>query len=737
MAYDPQKKYDTEIDLLNDIAFKIPPYGVECNIPRTTIKSFARNLQLFKGVAFPGVTSSLDNLIKPGEPEIIYPLRVGMYFNYFANAYLFLYRLFSKNKVSLKNFRNGEIFENKIAVESKNIAIVIGSLTTELCVELDKYCMGMINQHWVRSKAEAKAQGQALPIAWKTVSECMDLPPEMVGEGASLDRLFDITNKKDNRINKFLRDRSLFFCENIMTMIYRVNHNLNDIVNTFFYNGKESCSSGNIFIKSANVSGNDSHRHGRHVVIFELCCDKASAKIVYKPSDIEIDCIIFGDSQILNNIKNNFFLDKSKNGRSLWSVVEFVNKHIDSRGRKNAPIPTYKILPYNYGSKSFFSSTQFDFNSSYGFIEFISHYDNNNLIDELYIHDYWYVFGKIIALAIIVGTSDLHYENFICGAWKNSLGGRPFAPYVIDLEASFNRRVTIDSTMMFNTVFGIYNMKSIQKNVFTKDGNDCFFFDSYTTEALPLAKSNHLLNNNGELSRCWKYKEDIVQGVRDVSMLMKSEGCENDLKDIVDRLEGIVVRFIPISTKTLQSLHSDAFYIYSDKTLIYTNKNVTPSMEVALATAIEELIQKLYGKYKTNNQYFLTKKVRNIVIIAASAVIDDQIIDLILKRSHISEKKEAIEIEITKHIAIKMKIVEHIIDEIAVGDIPVFYMKWAQGEWVFLSSEGVEICKFMPNSEYTVNLNKELFERVYDFKTESGVPFFEDILNQLDSFKLL
>lgn len=715
MAYDPKKNYTTEIELLNDIVIESVLPAVECKIPRTTIKCFIKHLNLFNGVVFPGMANASENLIAPNEPEVIFPIRIAMYFNHFASTYLFLHRLFSKKPVILKNSRYDKVFTSHIRIESHQITKVVSSLTTELCSELDKYCLGVLNQEWMRVKKETNEA----PTAWATVLEYTAPLLQVVDNNVNMDQLFDITSKKNGRLDSFIQERSLFFCENVITMIDRVNSNIVDIAGAFLSIDKKDCKKENIFIKNISVSNNDSHRHGKHVVMLELYCDKNKAKIVYKPSDIEVDCIVFGNSQILNKINHQFYVYKSAKSGEFMSIVELINKYVVDNVKYPSPIPTYKILPYNCGSFNSIDITKDNLNNAYGFLEFIEHYQHTKKVDIIDISTYWYIFGKIIALAVIIGTADMHYENFICGLWQDLHSTRKFAPYIIDLEASLNRKVTIGSTLMFDSTFGIYGVKDVKRNCFVRDQDSCFLFDDFSTIKLEIDKNIHLLMNGMEESKCFDYIYDLMHGVRSVSRISSIEKCIEDLKYLIFKLDGIVVRIVPIETSSWGLVHKDIFYRFTSNIEI-------SAFDVNLMEIINEIYVGLEKKYINKANLITQMKLRNIIKYCAMFVTESKIIDDMLKNSLLAGDV----------MSVKRKIIQYAAEEIAVGDIPIFYMKWAKGLWIFLSSEGEEICRFKANSEYTVDIGKEIISRIMNNSTDIGLPFFDDIIDQIKKVKI-
>ena len=95
-----------------------------------------------------------------------------------------------------------------------------------------------------------------------------------------------------------------------------------------------------------STTGNDFHKGGKQVLIlsFSLAGQKDPGRIVYKPSSVEIDCRIVGDSTIVNT-------DKPQGYTQETSLTELINKYNSGRTRRpgftDCELPTYRILPYN------------------------------------------------------------------------------------------------------------------------------------------------------------------------------------------------------------------------------------------------------------------------------------------------------------------------------------------------------------------------------------------------------
>lgn len=129
--------------------------------------------------------------------------------------------------------------------------------------------------------------------------------------------------------------------KNIQLACQRVNDNWVDIQSMFF--------PGRTIEKLLKIqtTGNDFHKGGKQVLILTFSCsDGSSGRVVYKPSAVEIDCRIVGDSAALGQYSYSY--------KQEVSLTELVNKY-SPPGRRlggyiSRPLPTYKILPYNWDS---------------------------------------------------------------------------------------------------------------------------------------------------------------------------------------------------------------------------------------------------------------------------------------------------------------------------------------------------------------------------------------------------
>jgi hypothetical protein len=202
------------------------------------------------------------------------------------------------------------------------------------------------------------------------------------------------------------------------------------------------------FLSSIRSAGSDFHKGGQQVLFLAFALSGSSdvCRIVYKPSDLEADCLIIGDTLAVNKV----YLSRFQNACLFEILNQLSRQHPDCRVE---PFPTYKILPKNPGSRLKVVPDQpFPVRDSYGYIEFLSSeegkapsnidlyssgrsdfqiFDHQNKANIC--HDFGTLLGQLAAVAAVFSISDLHMENLLV---------HNFRPYVIDLENSLTRKIT-------------------------------------------------------------------------------------------------------------------------------------------------------------------------------------------------------------------------------------------------------------------------------------------------------
>jgi hypothetical protein len=255
-------------------------------------------------------------------------------------------------------------------------------------------------------------------------------PADVGGGGSGVDAFFERYPLLEHAVQTI----TVHHFENIKLACERIRADWNDIAAAFF--GGRTISS----LVKIRTTGNDFHKGGKQVLILTfLLGDSSTARVVYKPSAVEMDCRILGDSDVFGLVQPRGIPGQAafSQHESLTEIINGLRTSTAGDGVAARPLPTYRILPYNRGSIP----------DSYGYLEFLTHnpvpaeqspWKIGDAItgmdpagqdwivatedeERAFYHDY----GMLAGLALAVSITDLHYQNVIVH------GGRP---HLIDLE---------------------------------------------------------------------------------------------------------------------------------------------------------------------------------------------------------------------------------------------------------------------------------------------------------------
>jgi hypothetical protein len=326
-----------------------------------------------------------------------------------------------------------------------------------------------------------------------------------------------------------------YFVENIRLACERITTDWDEIENAFFdtANGETIDS-----LYEITPTGSDFHKGGKQVLILTFAYTpgpngprplekragywrrKAVArrsentlntagylrKVVYKPTDVEIDYRIMGNTARVHAARPAHPEIPPQDGTGdQMSLMELMNDILNLTGTAEE-LPTYTILPYNPGSSIAANPPGVAIRNSYGYLEFLTNepairnetradplpdasvqvrrkcdaiqraghtwrglvHPNPPILD--YVTDQGAVvdtcfrtWGRLTAIALVCSITDMHVQNVIIHKCK---------PHFIDLEDSFKWRMTgVKGTGIFgdnvascdnyrypNTIFNAKNM---------------------------------------------------------------------------------------------------------------------------------------------------------------------------------------------------------------------------------------------------------------------------------------
>ncbi len=384
------------------------------------------------------------------------------------------------------------------------------------------------------------------------------------------------------------------FVNNITNLVKRITQD-RDLVSTYFFKGNM------MRIVKIESKAADFHKGGQQVLILTLHKAKMFSrysvrKLVYKPTDLEWDCYVFGqvsslkgNSEIQTILSSTLQQDQRDLGlvsadRASYFLVDESLAEYTNRKTSMSYTPSYKILPRRPGS--LFDISKVDPNSinvseSYGYIEFLE--SDKESSNESQIQDFYKSWGNNMAIAGMFSIRDLHIKNIIVSNKK---------PYLIDCEyAMSDPSNNIGKTAIFTNFEGSIDYGSFDGNVnydeyvykITDDYTGKMTVQNIVSNELKEYHGNKIIDAQGNpymvtVEDCKLIFDQFQNCLRQLSQ-------QSDLVDWLSKLDKIMLRYIPGGT----SIEHDAF------SYIYGYSNVSKAFQ---ATGTEKVIlQQLQRKF--------------------------------------------------------------------------------------------------------------------------------------------
>ena len=323
-------------------------------------------------------------------------------------------------------------------------------------------------------------------------------------------------------------------------------------------------------------SGSDFHKGGQQVLlltfeklVYVMDSDDGHLQsfdfnLVYKPSDLEADCLLAGNSATVNAVHRNF---------QQQSLFEFLNGLVTAK-KLTTPLlqleqlPTYKILPMVYGSTlTAAASGKLPIRTCYGYLEFLKHDHYDGLLSALGLYlgghsdfkifyssdkdaicrKFYRIIGQLTAVACTFSIIDLHVENLIV---------KDYLPHAIDMEISLTEEITdVDNTSLFtsNGKGGVNGLLG---------GNKITWNEAVTSGQLRIDDAS---NSDFEQNRLWMVKASqpidpadyagyTCSGMRDMLSLMGDAHTAHKFDSWLARMTNVVVRYLPLGTLDFTSI---------------------------------------------------------------------------------------------------------------------------------------------------------------------------------------
>lgn len=336
-------------------------------------------------------------------------------------------------------------------------------------------------------------------------------------------------------------------------------------------------------LKAIKSTGSDFHKGGRQVLILTFGTSWwwgpgqklpwwSDLKVVYKPTDLEIDCLLVGNSNAVNaaTAPAQFMVN---------SLVEIFNNRAAANPPANfEPLPTYRILPRNPTSNMPIPPGGLPIRDAYGYMEYLgydltglplplSNYyltgESDYLIyqtqDETQVVPRFYrQMGEWLAFATMFAITDMHLENVRVTKYQ---------PRLIDLEISLTKVFNFDvsETTMFKVTMGT-TLGGINGAV------------NGQAEFLRLVRLNNGFLEIGRVplskkfqNRLWAMRPAervvqvnsflLLQGLRNGMRVIRNCELNNDFTPWFHRLTNtnVLVRVLPYGTTTWETLRRNVY----------------------------------------------------------------------------------------------------------------------------------------------------------------------------------
>lgn len=340
------------------------------------------------------------------------------------------------------------------------------------------------------------------------------------------------------------------FQQNVQTVCKRVHQDRCAIMKVFW---NELPELELLTLTSIRFTGADQHKGGQQVLI--LGFDSLSGgvpkplRLVYKPSDVEIDCILVGDSAAVNRARPNYL--------ATGSLFEIFNSLADA-----IPLATHKVLP-RVCLRDAPPSEEPPFSKLrelYGYVEYLSHEEphgsgepNDFMLFGTQAEknrakwDFYHTIGRLLALSCTFSLTDMHAENVRVSRCR---------PHLIDLEVSLGPGVVnVLETGMFEGLGGIegYETSGINFQWVLKKGSDP---ESLTYDYLREKFANRLSFGGADQPVLVPVEPSAVLDGLEAGLKTLAANIDS-FEDWFKRTSGVLVRVLPASTGDLKGYLKD------------------------------------------------------------------------------------------------------------------------------------------------------------------------------------
>jgi hypothetical protein len=351
-------------------------------------------------------------------------------------------------------------------------------------------------------------------------------------------------------------------------------------------------------------TGSDFHKGGRQVLILTFTValffgfgPNSNFRLIYKPADLELDCLVAGNSVAVNNAIPGVpaFLQRS--------LVELFNAEAAAHPAPGLePLPTYRILPRKRTSTAAGPGLP-RLRDAYGYIEYLPHVPKgmswnahnayaNGINDYVIgprmatapvIARFYHQMGQLLAIALTFSLTDLHYEN---------VRVRGYEPYLIDLEAALTKPIaTIGTTSLFGgTVGGISSWDGTKRVKWWDNAVGRADLDSITVRTY---QCNRLVRLTRAGARDVVRVDPVYldEGLRNGLAVLATLNGQADMLTWFARAQNVLVRLLPLGTQDWDELLRNA---YSNSQYLGA---ATPPVATTIADEVLTIVTDRHNRY--------------------------------------------------------------------------------------------------------------------------------------------
>lgn len=337
-------------------------------------------------------------------------------------------------------------------------------------------------------------------------------------------------------------------------------------------------------LQKIKSTGSDFHKGGKQVLIltFQIvhtvdfgppitfAPSREELKVVYKPSDLEVDCLIVGQSAVVNRVLGIPFMAAS--------LFEIYNTRLQIMKTANPAftgeaLTTYRILPRNYIS-AYAGGAPLPIRNAYGYIQYLDN-DLSGTARQVYgfypfgasdylifqsqsrsniARSFYRQEGALAALCGSFSLIDMHIEN---------LRVRKYQPYLIDLEISLTSVINdIEGTSLTGRKGGITGISVADQDSFWAVRNAATPGQAYLIRYYPTVYYQNRLwfaAANRQKTTIGVSRKSLLQGFSDGMSVLRACEQNNDFQNWFGRLNNVLVRYLPYATPDFKDIRTSIF----------------------------------------------------------------------------------------------------------------------------------------------------------------------------------